>query len=129
MAQADMHGKVCLVTGSSSGLGKATAKGLAQQHATVILGCRDKERGEAVLAEIKAESATATVDLLLIDLSVQQSVHLMVTKFEKRYDRLDLLINNAAVFKQGRTLTVDGLETMPRTMSGRFCSQTCCWGG
>ena len=112
MAQADMHGKVCLVTGSSSGLGKATAKGLAHRQATVILGCRDKERGEAVLAEIKAESATATVDLLLIDLSVQQSVHLMVTEFEKRYDRLDLLINNAAVFKQGRTLTVDGLETM-----------------
>ncbi|HEY6409485.1 MAG TPA: SDR family NAD(P)-dependent oxidoreductase, partial [Ktedonobacteraceae bacterium] len=74
--------------------------------------CRDKERGEAALAEIKAASATATVDLLLIELSVQQSVHMMVTEFEKRYDRLDVLINNAAVFQQRRTLTVDGLETM-----------------
>src|SRR5438093_3079537 len=60
MAQADMQGKVCLVTGSSSGLGKATAQRLAQLQATVILGCRDKERGEAALAEIKAASATAT---------------------------------------------------------------------
>ena len=54
MAQPGMHGKICLVTGSSSGLGKATALGLAQLGATVILGCRDKQRGEAALAEIRA---------------------------------------------------------------------------
>ncbi len=112
MVQADMHGKICLVTGSSSGLGKATALALAQLQATVILGCRDKQRGEATLAEIKAASATASVDLLLVDLSVQPSVRAAVSEFEKRYDRLDLLINNAAVFKQRRTLTTDGLETM-----------------
>ena len=112
MVQADLHGKICLVTGSSSGLGKATALGLAQLQATVILGCRDKQRGEAALASIKAASTTATVDLLLLDLSVQQSVHAAVSEFEQRYDRLDVLINNAAVFKQRRTLTTDGLETM-----------------
>ena len=112
MLQADMHGKICLVTGSSSGLGKATALGLAQRQATVILGCRDKQRGEAALAEIKKAHTTATVDLLLIDLSVQLSVHAAVSEFEQRYDRLDVLINNAAVFQQRRTLTSDGLETM-----------------
>jgi NAD(P)-dependent dehydrogenase (short-subunit alcohol dehydrogenase family) len=51
-----MNGKVCLVTGSSSGLGKDTAMGLAQLGATVILGCRDKQRGEVALAEIKTAS-------------------------------------------------------------------------
>src|SRR5438034_9519932 len=91
MTPMDMQGKICLVTGSTSGLGKATALALAQQHATVILGCRDKQRGEAVLAEIKAASPAATVDLLLLDLSVQHSIRTAVTEFESRYDHLDVL--------------------------------------
>ena len=112
MTPMDMQGNICLVTGSTSGLGKATALALAQQHATVILGCRDRHRGEAVLAEIKAGSPAATVDLLLLDLSVQHSIRTAVTEFESRYDHLDVLINNAAVFTPQRTLTADGYETM-----------------
>ena len=112
MTPTDMQGKICLVTGSTRGLGKATALALAHQHATVILGCRDQQRGEAVLAEIKAASPTAHVDLLLLDLSVQHSVRSAVTEFENRYDHLEVLINNAAVFKRQRTLTADGYETM-----------------
>ncbi len=86
MTPTDMQGKICLVTGSTSGLGKATAFALAQQHATVILGCRNKQRGEAVLAEIKAASRAANVDLLLLNLSVQHSVRTAVREFENRYD-------------------------------------------
>ncbi len=112
MTPTDMQGKICLVTGSTRGLGKATAFALAHQRATVILGCRDKQRGEAALAEIKAASPTANVDLLLLDLSVQHSVRTAVTEFENRYDHLDVLINNAAVFTRQRTLTADGYETM-----------------
>ena len=112
MTPTDMQGTICLVTGSTSGLGKATAFALARQHATVILGCRDRQRGEAVLAEIKAASPTATVDLLLLDLSAQHAVRSAVREFEGRYDRLGVLINNAAVFTRERTLTADGYETM-----------------
>ena len=112
MTPTDMQGKICLVTGSTRGLGKATALALAHQHATVILGCRDKQRGEAVLADIKAASPVATVDLLLLDLSVQHSIRTAVREFENRYDHLDVLINNAAVFKRQRTITADGYETM-----------------
>jgi len=112
MTPMDMQGKICLVTGSTRGLGKATAFALAQQHATVILGCRDRQRGEAALAEIKAGSPAATVDLLLLNLSVQHSIRTAVTEFESRYDHLDVLINNAAVFTRQRTLTADGYETM-----------------
>jgi NAD(P)-dependent dehydrogenase (short-subunit alcohol dehydrogenase family) len=112
MAKPDMRGKVCLVTGSSSGLGKATAMGLAQLGATVILGCRDKQRGEAALAEIRKESSNQMVELMLIDLALQDSVRSMLTEFEKRYDQLDVLINNAGIFKNRRILTKDGLEMM-----------------
>jgi NAD(P)-dependent dehydrogenase (short-subunit alcohol dehydrogenase family) len=112
MKPTDMQGKICLVTGSTRGLGKAVAFALAQQHATVILGCRDRQRGEAVMDEIKATSPAATVDLLPLDLSVQQSVRNAVREFESRYDHLDVLINNAAVFTRERTLTADGYETM-----------------
>src|SRR5947209_2047550 len=112
MTPTDMQGKICLVTGSTRGLGKAVAFALAQQHATVILGCRDRQRGEAVLAEIKAASPAANVDLLSLDLSVQHSVRSSVREFENRYDHLDILINNAAVFTRHRTLTADGYETM-----------------
>lgn len=112
MTPTDMQGTICLVTGSTRGLGKATAFALARQHATVILGCRDRQRGEAVLAEIKAASPTATVDLLRLDLSVQHSVRSAVREFEQKYDHLDVLINNAALFTPRRTLTADGYETM-----------------
>jgi NAD(P)-dependent dehydrogenase (short-subunit alcohol dehydrogenase family) len=92
MAKTDMNGKVCLVTSSSSGLGKDTAMGLARLGATVILGCRDKQRGEAALAEIKTASSNQMVELMLIDLPLQHSVRSMVAEFEKRYDHLDVLI-------------------------------------
>ena len=112
MTPTDMQGKICLLTGSTRGLGKAIALALAQQHATVILGCRDKPSGEAVMAEIKAAHPAASVDLLLLDLSVQHSIRSAVRDVENRYDHLDVLINNAAVFKRERTLTTDGYETM-----------------
>ena len=112
MTPTEMQGTICLVTGSTSGLGKATTFALARQHATVVLGCRDRQRGEAVLAEIKAASPTANADLLLLDLSVQNSIRNAVAEFEKRYDHLDVLVNNAAVFQSQRTLTADGYETM-----------------
>jgi retinol dehydrogenase-12 len=112
MTRTDMQGTICLVTGSTSGLGKATAFALADLHATIILGCRDLPRGEAVLAEIRAASPTANVDLLRLDLSMQHAVRSAVREFESRYDHLDVLINNAAVFQRQRTLTADGYETM-----------------
>src|SRR6266566_4594514 len=59
MTPMDMQGKICLVTGSTRGLGKAIAFALANQHATVILGCRDRQSGEAVQAEIRAANPTA----------------------------------------------------------------------
>ena len=69
MTPTDMQGKICLVTGSTRGLGKATAFALAQQHATVILGCRDLPRGEAVLAEIKADPDLRRIPVVVLTTS------------------------------------------------------------
>src|ERR1051326_7116231 len=107
-----MQGKVCLVTGANGSLGKATAAGLAREGATVVLVCRDQARGEAVQREITSATGSASVELLLGDLSSQESIRALAEAFKARHDRLDVLAHVAAVYKQQRVLTVDGLEMM-----------------
>jgi NAD(P)-dependent dehydrogenase (short-subunit alcohol dehydrogenase family) len=107
-----MPPKVCLVTGANSGLGKATALELARQRADVILVCRDSAKGEAALAEIRTRSQTGTAELLIVDLGSQRSVREAVDRFHEKHSRLDVLVNNAAVYKSSRTVTPDGLEAM-----------------
>jgi NAD(P)-dependent dehydrogenase (short-subunit alcohol dehydrogenase family) len=105
-----MAGKVCLITGCSSGLGKATALGLAHLGAHVVMVCRNAERGEAARADIRQQSGNETVDLLIADLASQQVIHHLASEVQKRYPQLHVLINNAGVLLSKRMLTVDGLE-------------------
>ncbi len=105
-----MQGKICMVTGANSGIGKATALGLAQMGTTVIIVCRDRARGEEAQNEIKTKSGNNAVDLLLADLSSQQSIRQLVENFQQNYTQLHVLINNAGVFMMSRKATVDGLE-------------------
>lgn len=106
-----MTGKICLITGANSGIGKATALGLARMGAIVVLVCRDESRGKAAMTEIKAESRNEAVDLILADLSSQASISQLVADFNGRYQQLHVLIDNAGVAKAKRTLTVDSIET------------------
>ena len=105
-----MRGRVCLITGGSSGIGKATALGLANMDATVIVLGRDSGRGEAAITEIKQKSGNEAVDLMLADLSSQASIRRLAEDFKGTYGRLHVLINNAGVFLSRRTVTVDGIE-------------------
>jgi NAD(P)-dependent dehydrogenase (short-subunit alcohol dehydrogenase family) len=107
-----MKDKICLITGANSGLGKATALELARLRAQVILACRDLRKGETALSEIRAATGNSSVELMLVDLSVQKSIREMVDDFNRKYDRLDVLVNNAGVYTAKRSLTPDGLETM-----------------
>ena len=105
-----MQGKICMVTGANSGIGKATALALAQMGATVVMVCRDRTRGEEARSEIITKSRNNTVDLLLADLSSQQSIRQLVANFQHHYTHLHVLINNAGAAFIGRRETVDGLE-------------------
>ena len=107
---ADMQGKVCVVTGANSGIGKETALGLAQLGATVALVCRSQERGAAALAEIKQGSGNDAVVLLVADLSFQRQVRQVAAAYRQQFDRLDVLVNNAALSRRGRVVTEDGVE-------------------
>jgi NAD(P)-dependent dehydrogenase (short-subunit alcohol dehydrogenase family) len=75
-----------------------------------ILVCRDERRGRAAQREIVSGSENGAVHLLIADLSAQEEVRRVVREFSERYERLDILINNAGVVAQERTLTADGLE-------------------
>jgi NAD(P)-dependent dehydrogenase (short-subunit alcohol dehydrogenase family) len=105
-----MQGKICMVTGANSGIGKATAMGLAEMGATVVMVSRDLARGKAAQSEIKAKSGNDAVDLLLADLSSQQSIRQLAEDFKQRYSQLHVLINNAGMSSLRRRETVDGLE-------------------
>lgn len=105
-----MQGQVCLVTGATSGIGRVTARALAGRGATVIVGARDRAKAIATVEEIQTGTDNANVDYLLADLSSQAQVRRMAQAFRERYERLDVLLNNAGAFFLGRQESVDGIE-------------------
>lgn len=107
-----LNNKNCLITGANTGLGFAVAKKFASLGANTILVCRDKEKGKSAINEIKNEIPGASVEYMICDLSSMKSILSFIEEFKKKYSKLDILYNNAAVMKQNRTLTKDGFEIM-----------------
>jgi NAD(P)-dependent dehydrogenase (short-subunit alcohol dehydrogenase family) len=106
-----MGGQTVLVTGGTSGIGKATAVAMAAMGADVVITGRDPERGGLAVEEIRAESTGGSVELILADLAVRAEVRRLAEEFRERHDRLDVLINNAGLVQSERTETPDGIET------------------
>src|SRR6266511_2144984 len=109
-----IEGKTCLITGSTSGIGKQIAIGLAKLKANVVLVGRKKAGCEATLQEIRRNVSTDTnknrISYLLADLSSQASIHQLAKEFLAAHESLDVLVNNAGVFLPKRFNTVDGIE-------------------
>lgn len=101
--------QLALVTGANSGLGKATATELARRGYHVVMLCRDEQRGQAALQEIR-ERSRGEVTLMLADLGDMASIARYCQDFRKRFDRLDILVNCAGVITLDRRETRDGLE-------------------
>jgi len=109
-APGSMAGKACVITGASSGIGRATALALAAAGAKVVAVGRDRDRGARVLSELEAASPRSDSLLLLYDLSSQRQVRGLAATLHARLDRLDVLVNNAGVDVAAREVTEDGLE-------------------
>ncbi|XP_060538279.1 dehydrogenase/reductase SDR family member 13-like [Pantherophis guttatus] len=98
-----LRGKTVLITGGNAGIGKATAVDLARRGARVVLACRDKARGESAMYDIRRESGNSEVILMILDLGSLNSVRAFAQSFLESEPRLDILINNAGVLKDGQT--------------------------
>jgi retinol dehydrogenase 14 len=105
-----MRGRVCLITGATSGIGKATAHGLAAMGASVVLIGRDPQKGEATAQEIREDTGNEEVELLRADLSSQTSIRELADHVLAEHDRLHVLVNCAGAFFRDRRVTLDGLE-------------------
>jgi NAD(P)-dependent dehydrogenase (short-subunit alcohol dehydrogenase family) len=107
-----LEGGVCLVTGATAGLGRATAQELARQGAHVVLAARDRTRGEAARDAIRRATGNDAVEVLEVDLASLASVRAAAGRFLERHDRLHALISDAAVFAGARRETPEGFELM-----------------
>jgi len=105
-----MNGKVCLVTGATDGIGKVSARVLAELGAKVIIVGRNPEKSAIVLAELRSISGNENIDLLMADLAVMQEVRDLAEQVISRYDRIDVLLNNAGGYFTKHEITSDGVE-------------------
>ena len=109
---ADMQGKTCLVTGATSGIGRATAIGLANLGAHVLVHGRDEKRTAAIVEEIRSQSKNPAIEAVNADLSSQTEIRKLADEVQARCTRLDVLLNNAGVVYSERVLTADGIESV-----------------
>lgn len=106
----DMTGKVVIITGANSGLGLESTKALAAKGATVVMACRNSRKAEEARAEVLATNPAAGLDVMALDNASLASVRAFADAFKAKYDRLDILLNNAGVMAIPRSLTEDGFE-------------------
>ncbi len=105
-----MKNKVCLITGGTAGIGKATAIELARKGAHVFITARNQEKGKTACDEIKKITGNKQVEYLTADFASLESVKALADACKSKLKRLDVLINNAGVFHTERTLSHDGYE-------------------
>lgn len=110
-----MNQITCLITGANSGIGKEIALALAKTGAHVIMVCRNAEKGRAALEEIKTNSGSQSVDLLIADLSSQAEIRVLAKTIHEQYPVLHVLINNAGLVTAKKALSKDGIEMTQAT--------------
>jgi NAD(P)-dependent dehydrogenase (short-subunit alcohol dehydrogenase family) len=101
---------VSIVTGANSGIGLATATGLAREGHRVIMACRNLEGSESALEQARTDSGSKSIELMQLDLASQASIRDFATAFSDRHARLSVLVNNAGVIPRTRQVTQDGFE-------------------
>ena len=110
-----MSKRICLITGANSGIGKTSAIQIAEKGYRVIIACRNRARGEVALQEIKEKSGSDSIELMIVDMSLQSSVKDLAKRFKDNYEVLDVLIQNAAIFDithKEIAFTEEGIESI-----------------
>lgn len=106
----DQLGRVCLVTGATSGIGKEIARGLALKRAHVVVASRDAERGRRVAEELSDDAANPSVESVEVDVASQASVRRFAADFTKRFAKLHVVVNCAGIYASMKETTADGIE-------------------
>ena len=106
----DLSGKLVVATGSNGSLGKACVKALTEKGAQVVMACRNVDKAEAARKSILVENPGASIEVMKLDNADLASVKAFADAFKEKYDRLDILFNNAGVMAIPRKLTKDGFE-------------------
>ncbi len=108
-----MNSKICIITGANSGIGKAVAIQVAQEGYRVIIACRNQQRGEQALQDVRQISGNEAVELMIVDMSSQFSIRAFAETYSAKYAVLDVLIHNAAAFdirQKEIIFTEEGME-------------------
>lgn len=107
----DISGKTCVVTGGNSGIGRATAVGLASRGARTLIVSRDRSKGEAAVAHIREASGRDAVELIVGDLGTTATTRALAAEILARCPQLHVLVNNAGLWMTERVVNEDALET------------------
>ncbi|KAI8077397.1 uncharacterized protein B0P05DRAFT_587855 [Gilbertella persicaria] len=106
----DLTGKVAIITGSNTGIGKVCAFEMAKKNCTIVLACRSEEKTKAVVDQIKTETGNENIEFIQLNLLRLASVKEFADAFLAKYHRLDILLNNAGVMMCPFGLSDDGIE-------------------
>jgi NAD(P)-dependent dehydrogenase (short-subunit alcohol dehydrogenase family) len=110
-----MQGKIVLITGANSGIGKETARGLAKMGAAVVMACRNLTKAVHVYEAIKRESGNDQIEVMQLDLTLLRSIREFSSQFQLKHRQLNVLINNAGVMCAGKGETEDGFNRVMAT--------------
>ena len=111
-----MNGKVCVITGANAGIGFETAKALAKKGGTIGMVCRNKDKGKKALESIKASFPNANISLFIADMGSQQQIKDVAQKIGNQYEKVDVLVNNAAINPFYGPLEATGEEVFDKIM-------------
>ncbi len=106
----ELKNKTAIITGATSGIGRVTAMAIAREGARLVLPVRSIEKGKALKEEIEKETGNTSIEIMHCNLASLDSVRQFAEDFQKKHDKLHLLINNAGLWEAKRKESDDGIE-------------------